>query len=122
MRSQGRAGEALQDKPLRLFLVAGEHSGDALGGKLIEAMRALSPRPLELTGVGLQLVFRPNERGKRRVLSFYVGHPNSCSLHAGDPLHDVAEQLLRRWGIDVSARNQDRPATRRRSFQRGLDV
>jgi len=52
MRSRGKAGEALQGKPLRLFLVAGEHSGDALGGKLIEAMRVLSPRPLELAGVG----------------------------------------------------------------------
>jgi lipid-A-disaccharide synthase len=51
MCSQAK-GEALQGKPLRLFLVAGEHSGDALGGKLIEAMRALSPRPLELAGVG----------------------------------------------------------------------
>ncbi len=37
--------------PLKLFLVAGEHSGDALGGKLIAGLRALSPRPLELTGV-----------------------------------------------------------------------
>ena len=37
--------------PLKLFLVAGEHSGDALGGKLIEALRDLSPRPLVLQGV-----------------------------------------------------------------------
>src|SRR5688572_25894276 len=37
--------------PLKLFLVAGEHSGDALGGKLIEALRDVSPRPLTLQGV-----------------------------------------------------------------------
>ncbi len=43
-------------KPLRLFLIAGEHSGDALGGKLIEALRKLSPRPLELAGVGGELM------------------------------------------------------------------
>jgi lipid-A-disaccharide synthase len=41
---------------LRLFLIAGEHSGDALGAKLIEALRALSPRPLELAGVGGDLM------------------------------------------------------------------
>jgi lipid-A-disaccharide synthase len=50
---QGDALEALDEcSPLRLFLVAGEHSGDALGGKLIESLRALSPRPLLLKGVG----------------------------------------------------------------------
>jgi lipid-A-disaccharide synthase len=43
-------------KPIRLFLIAGEHSGDALGGKLIEALRKLSPRPLELGGVGGELM------------------------------------------------------------------
>jgi lipid-A-disaccharide synthase len=41
---------------LRLFLIAGEHSGDALGAKLIESLRALSPRPLELEGVGGDLM------------------------------------------------------------------
>ena len=40
--------------PIRLFLVAGEHSGDALGGKLIESLRALSPQSLELQGVGAE--------------------------------------------------------------------
>ena len=38
--------------PIKIFLIAGEHSGDALGGKLIEALRAQSKRPLELKGVG----------------------------------------------------------------------
>ena len=82
----------------------------------------LGAEVLQLTGVGFQLVFRPNERGKRRTLGFDVGYPNSCSLHEGNPLHDVAQKLLWRWGIDVSARAHDGPATRRRSFQRGLDV
>jgi len=39
---------------LRLFLVAGEHSGDQLGGKLISALRDMSERPLRITGVGGQ--------------------------------------------------------------------
>jgi lipid-A-disaccharide synthase len=36
--------------------VAGEHSGDALGAKLIEGLRALSARPLALQGVGGELM------------------------------------------------------------------
>ena len=43
-------------RPLKLFLIAGEHSGDALGGKLIEALRAQSSKPLELRGVGGELM------------------------------------------------------------------
>ena len=54
MPDQGNASP--QAEPLRLFLIAGEHSGDALGGKLIEALRALSPRPIELAGVGGELM------------------------------------------------------------------
>ena len=37
---------------MRVFLIAGEHSGDALGGKLIEALRKLSRHPIELAGIG----------------------------------------------------------------------
>lgn len=39
-------------KSCRLFLVAGEHSGDQLGGKLIAALKRLSSTPLEVQGVG----------------------------------------------------------------------
>ena len=39
-------------EPLRLFLVAGEHSGDQLGGKLIPALRKLAGRDIEFSGVG----------------------------------------------------------------------
>lgn len=46
----------MNQKPasLKLFLVAGEHSGDQLGGKLISALRDLSERPLLISGVGGQ--------------------------------------------------------------------
>ncbi|KQT61608.1 lipid-A-disaccharide synthase [Methylobacterium sp. Leaf456] len=36
----------------KIWLVAGEDSGDQLGAKLIRALRALSPQPLTLGGVG----------------------------------------------------------------------
>jgi lipid-A-disaccharide synthase len=52
MASRDGAAPKSQPAPLKLFLVAGEPSGDALGGKLIEALRTLSRRPLELAGVG----------------------------------------------------------------------
>jgi lipid-A-disaccharide synthase len=56
MPKQATSARPVGDAPLRLFLIAGEHSGDALGGKLIEALRTVSPRPLELQGVGGELM------------------------------------------------------------------
>ncbi len=56
MISQRSSGSDPKASPLRLFLIAGEHSGDALGAKLIGALRALSSRPLDLAGVGGELM------------------------------------------------------------------
>ena len=39
-------------KPLRLFLIACEESGDRLGGALMRALRIASPRAIEFIGVG----------------------------------------------------------------------
>ncbi len=39
-------------RPLKIFLVAGEHSGDALGGKLIRALKERHPAPISFAGVG----------------------------------------------------------------------
>ena len=39
-------------KPLKIFLVAGEHSGDALGAKLIKALANLHAAPIIFAGVG----------------------------------------------------------------------
>lgn len=41
-----------RDHALALFIVAGEHSGDALGGKLMAAIRRASARPVRFAGVG----------------------------------------------------------------------
>jgi lipid-A-disaccharide synthase len=39
-------------RPLRLFLIACEESGDRLGGALMRALHAASPRAVEFVGVG----------------------------------------------------------------------
>lgn len=46
--SQTEAGPG----PLKIFLVAGEHSGDALGAKLIGALKAQHAEPIAFSGVG----------------------------------------------------------------------
>jgi lipid-A-disaccharide synthase len=56
MPDREQAGRRAEKTPLKLFLIAGEHSGDALGGKLIEALREQSARPLEVAGVGGELM------------------------------------------------------------------
>ncbi len=43
-------------RKLRIFIVAGEHSGDALGGKLMRALEVLHPGPIEYGGVGGELM------------------------------------------------------------------
>lgn len=44
----------MSDAPLRLFIVAGEESGDKLGGSLIKALRERVKGDLEVMGVGGQ--------------------------------------------------------------------
>ncbi len=46
------SNEPRRDHALRLFVVAGEHSGDALGAKLLAALRYAAPRPVRFAGVG----------------------------------------------------------------------
>lgn len=43
--------DAQSERPLKIFIVAGEHSGDALGAKLIDALRARLPS-ITFSGVG----------------------------------------------------------------------
>src|SRR5258705_688142 len=39
---------------LTIMLVAGEPSGDALGGQLIEGLKSIADRPIKVVGVGGQ--------------------------------------------------------------------
>lgn len=48
----GRGGPTAGRDDLRIFLVAGEHSGDALGGKLMTALTALCKGRIHYLGVG----------------------------------------------------------------------
>lgn len=41
-------------RPLRVFLVAGEHSGDALGAKLMAALETLKPGGFAYAGIGAE--------------------------------------------------------------------
>ncbi len=42
----------IENDPLRIYMIAGEPSGDALGGRLIEALQKDSGRPIALSGIG----------------------------------------------------------------------
>ncbi|XP_024960319.1 probable lipid-A-disaccharide synthase, mitochondrial [Cynara cardunculus var. scolymus] len=52
--TSSRAGVdvASKDGEMRIFLVAGEVSGDAIGSRLIAALKKLSPYPIRIAGVG----------------------------------------------------------------------
>jgi lipid-A-disaccharide synthase len=53
MSAASIVGEPDQSKtPVRLFIVVGEHSGDALGAKLIAALQAARPGAFAFAGVG----------------------------------------------------------------------
>ncbi len=45
-----------EGRPLKLFVVAGEHSGDALGAKLMAALGARHPGKIQYEGVGGELM------------------------------------------------------------------
>ena len=52
----GTAGRNIKTGALRIFIVAGEHSGDALGAKLMPPLRAMHPGPVTFAGVGGELM------------------------------------------------------------------
>ncbi len=52
MTGEGPAPQAPHAAPLRIFMVAGEESGDQLGGALMEALAQAAGSPLHFRGVG----------------------------------------------------------------------
>ncbi|XP_062221522.1 probable lipid-A-disaccharide synthase, mitochondrial isoform X6 [Phragmites australis] len=57
--SYGRVVDAAaRDGELRVFVVAGEVSGDSLASRLMASLRALSPIPVRFSGVGGELMSR----------------------------------------------------------------
>jgi lipid-A-disaccharide synthase len=52
----GDAGGQERGQALRIFVVAGEHSGDGLGAKLMAALKMSSARPIVFGGVGGELM------------------------------------------------------------------
>lgn len=54
--SQAAVDVASKDGEMRIFLVAGEVSGDAIGSRLIAALKKLSPYPIRFAGVGGSLM------------------------------------------------------------------
>ncbi len=40
------------EKPLRIYIIAGEASGDLLGAHLMHALKSQSTRPLSFYGIG----------------------------------------------------------------------
>ncbi|CAM6011077.1 unnamed protein product [Sphagnum balticum] len=54
----GGAAAGSRNEKLRVFIVAGEPSGDLIGSRLMASLRRLSPRPLQFAGVGGNLMKR----------------------------------------------------------------
>lgn len=46
------AEKAIRDGELRVFIVAGEVSGDTIGARFMSALKKLSPVPIRFSGVG----------------------------------------------------------------------
>lgn len=51
-RSRSVIEGAIKDGELRVFIVAGEVSGDSIGSRLMSAMKKLAPLPVSFSGVG----------------------------------------------------------------------
>ena len=46
------SNDHFQEKPLKICLIAGETSGDMLGGQLMMALTKISNSPIEFSGIG----------------------------------------------------------------------
>lgn len=83
---------------------------------IIIASDELSLDLIQVISVRLALAFRAKDREAARTVVFDVSTPDSCSLKH-DPRHYVARNLLKRWGIDVSASSENDAADARLPVQ-----
>ena len=74
-RDDRRSGGTEHPSGMRIFLIAGEESGDRLGASLMAAIEGLAPCPVTFAGVGGSAMA---ERGRPAP-----GHTSACSLHIG---------------------------------------
>jgi lipid-A-disaccharide synthase len=81
--------------PLRIAIVAGEESGDLLGADLVEALKRMSGRPVELVGVGGRHL---EERGLKSQFD-----PAEISLMGFTAVIRDLPRLLRRIGETARA-------------------
>ncbi len=108
----------------RITIEVDAGAGDrVLYGLLDEVLKSTrTPRDaVRVTRASLRLRFRPESGGRARTLTFDVSYPNSCSLKH-ETTHEVARQLLKRWGIDVSGRAEDGSELPKRTVQRTFRV
>jgi len=99
---------------------AGNHVLYELLDEVLTSTRT-SRDAVRVTKATLRLQFRHEDGGRPRALSFYVTHPDGCSLKH-EAAHEVARELLKRWGIDVSGRAEDGSDLPKRTVQRTFRV
>lgn len=88
-------------RPLRIGIVAGEESGDRLGGDLVAALRAASGRAIELVGVGGRHL---EEQGLRSLFN----SSQIALMGIGAVVRDLP-RLVRRIGFTARAITAAKP-------------
>jgi lipid-A-disaccharide synthase len=87
--------------PLNVFLIAGEASGDALGGALMAALRDMADRPVRFSGVGGPVMAA---QGQESLFDF-----SELSIMGLIEILPHARQLLRRIRQTATAIEADPP-------------
>lgn len=93
------------NKRLTLEANASKNSGAVY--ELLDDVLASKKIPITLvnvTQVGLQIIFRANTKSGTERVDVNISYPNSCSLKY-EPKHEIARKYLKAWGIDGSNRN-----------------
>src|SRR5690349_18980071 len=89
-------------QPLLIYVIAGEPSGDALGGSLMAALRERSPTPLRFAGIGGE---RMAEQGLKSVVPLH-----ELAIMGVAEVLPRARLILRRVAETVAEIRRLRPA------------